>query len=431
MKGTTVGRHIGMQIQAIMAREMGPQGSAYLKTQCKEIGTTTEALSLRDLSQLSQRMTRSLRPVLGDEQANRIGKEILKFKIIKELEELGNDKDIPHRERKELEAYSRLGNISYTVGDWDDAIDYYDTVLRLSNKTGDKHKLAEAHRTLGHIYKRRTNWDDAIDHFETAKKISTTINHNMGVADSYRGLGYVFWRMGKYKKAREHIDRAIELAKNSREKGVLGVIYIESGLIFSDIGELEKAEIAYLSSISLLKDERDYQQLSRAYNNLGDLYLQKEMWKDAVEYFTCCKDTAETINHQMMMAWALFNTAEAQSKSGSPKEALDNCQKSLEILQHIDDQVGLCAVHRNFGLAHGLLRNWSESEKHFQKSDRILEDINSPFNVAHLYLEWGCMKKERGDVSGAREKLEHAVETFGVIGASKYAKKAENILSTL
>ena len=202
-------------------------------------------------------------------------------------------------------------------------------------------------------------------------------------------------------------------------------------MIYSDIGDLERSEDEYKKCIALLERGRDYQQLSRAYNNLGDVYMQREEWDEAMEMFQNCNKYASMLNHQMMIAWSLFNSGEALSKMGNPDKSLDKCKKALELLEKLDDLVGLNAVHRNLGLAYSLKRDWDSAEGHFKESEKILARINSPFNQAHLKLEWGMMNKQKGDKQRAKEMFSEASKIFESIGAKVYLDRADMALKTL
>jgi tetratricopeptide (TPR) repeat protein len=89
----------------------------------------------------------------------------------------------------------------------------------------------------------------------------------------------------------------------------------------------------------------------------------------------------------------------------------------------------MSAAYRDLGLAHRLKKDWENAEKSFKQSEDVLNKINSPFNNAHLALEWGEMLLNKGDKKRGTELVERAVETFKTIGAKKYLAKAERILS--
>ncbi len=415
----------------MLTKELGDYGVSIFRTQCKEMGIKPEEIQLKDLLNLSQRMIRALRPMMGNDKAQRIGKEIQKFKILSELKDIKSKQSDPFTDRRELDAYLRLANISYTIGDWDDAMSYYKRVTTLSHKLNEKVKLAEAQRNTGHIFKRQSEWDEGIKYFEASLDSLKGISNAVGVADSHRGLGYVYWRKGDYDKAKSNFIIAMENAEKSGDKAMIGMVHIEMGLVNSDMGNLEDAIGHYMESIKLLEEAREWQQLSRAYNNIGDTFLQQQQWEEAIKYFDLCKQSATKMNHMNMIGWSLFNTAEALAMSGNPDEAIEKCNESIEILKKLHDHVGISAAYRNLGTAYRFKEEWASAEKNFKEAEKRLDKINSPFNLAHLDLELGIMYAEKGDKSKAGKYLKKAAKIFEEIGAQKYLERVNEHLNGL
>ncbi|MCK5397270.1 MAG: tetratricopeptide repeat protein [Thermoplasmata archaeon] len=431
MEGQRVGKQISMEIQRMLNKELGEHGVSIFRNQCKEMGIKLEEIQLKDLLNLSQRMIRALRPIMGNDKAQRIGKEIQKFKILSELKDINSEQSDMFTERRELDAYLKLANISYTIGDWDDALGYYKRVIRICKKLGEKNKMAEAQRNTGHIFKRQSEWDEAIKSFEASLESLKDIASAVGIADAYRGLGYVYWRKGDYGQAKSNFKIAMENAEKSGDKSMIGMVHIESGLVDSDTGELENAVNHYLESIKLLEDAREWQQLSRAYNNLGDTFLQLKEWKDAIKYFELCKESAIKINHISMIGWSLFNTGEALAMSGNPDEAIEKCSEAIEILDKLHDHVGVSAAYRNLGVAFRFKKDWGSAENSFKEAETRLDKIKSPFNSAHLDMEWGIMYTEKGEKPEAKKHLKKAANVFGDLGAHKYLEKVNEHLKDL
>ena len=415
----------------MLSKELGEYGVSIFRTQCKEMGIRPEEIQLRDLLSLSQRMIRALRPMVGNDKANKIGKEIQKFKILSELKDIKSKQPDPITERQELDAYLKLANISYTIGDWDDALNYYKRVKRICQKLDEKVKLAEAQRNTGHIFKRQSEWDEAIRSFKASLETLEDITSASGIADAHRGLGYVYWRKGDYDNAKSNFKIAMENAERSGDKSMIGMVFIERGLVDSDLGNLEDAIGYYLESIKLLEDAREWQQLSRAYNNLGDTFLQLQQWEEAIKYFDLCEQSATKINQMNMIGWSLFNTSEALAMSGNSDEAIEKCNKAIEILDKLHDHVGVSAAYRNLGLAFRFKKEWDSAEKSFKEAEMRLDKINSPFNSAHLDMEWGFMHADKGEKSKAVKRLKKAANTFEDLGAQKYLERVNEHLKDL
>ena len=82
MQELRIGKQISMEIQRMLTKELGDYGVSIFRTQCKEMGIKPEEIQLKDLLSLSQKMIRALRPMMGNDRAQKIGKEIQKFKSV-------------------------------------------------------------------------------------------------------------------------------------------------------------------------------------------------------------------------------------------------------------------------------------------------------------------------------------------------------------
>ena len=105
--------------------------------------------------------------------------------------------------------------------------------------------------------------------------------------------------------------------------------------------------------------------------------------------------------------------------------------RALEILERMEDYVGICAVFRDLGVAYTKKRNWGEADSNFRKAEHVLSEINSPFNNGHLYLEWGRMYKAMGEKEKAEAYLSKSADIFEEIKAKVFLAMARKELGGL
>jgi len=63
------------------------------------------------------------------------------------------------------EILSKLSKTSSFVGDWEEALEYTNKLLKLSEEMKNTNKQADAHIYMGIIYSNRSLWPKAIDHY--------------------------------------------------------------------------------------------------------------------------------------------------------------------------------------------------------------------------------------------------------------------------
>jgi anaphase-promoting complex subunit 6 len=104
--------------------------------------------------------------------------------------------------------YNEYGVIQYRMGNYQNAIKYFQNVVKLSPEeefqvTSSK-SLETAHFNLGHAYRKLEMFDEAIKHYEIADKIS----HDGSVDGS---LGFCYHLKGDFQKAIEYYHKGLAM----------------------------------------------------------------------------------------------------------------------------------------------------------------------------------------------------------------------------
>jgi tetratricopeptide (TPR) repeat protein len=339
--------------------------------------------------------------------------------------------EVKGKEEMKQEILAKLGDASFITGEWKKAQKYYKDSLKMGEKSKNRRLTSLSNRKLGELLRFKGEYERARKRFEEALELSMEIGDERGVADSYKGLGYLFWRKGDYPKAIEYYDKCIETARVLNDDELLGVALLEKGNVSNTMGDLDKAMELYESSIKPLENANNLSQIARVYNNMGDVCLQKESWSKAMKYFECSRASASNVGGRYMIAWSLFNEAEALANLKRPDEAIEKLREAHDILKVLGDKMGMLAVHKNFAIAHGLKGDWSAAEENFRKSLEMAAELNIPDVKAEIHLHWGIMLKAKGDNEEARRNLSTALEIAKGVKAKRWISRIEKEMRSL
>jgi predicted ATPase len=319
----------------------------------------------------------------------------------------------------------KLGDVEFITGNWKKANKHYTESLKLGVESEDMRLTSVSNRKLGELFRFQGEYSKARNRFEKALEVSEKIRDSRGIADSYKGLGYLFWRKGDYPKAIEYYDRCIRTAMELDDHELLGVAILEKGNVFNTMGDLTKAMEMYKTCVVHLEKVNNLSQIARAYNNMGDVSLQRESWEQAMDYFERSKSAAEKVGGRYMVAWSLFNEAEALSRLNRPDEAIDKCRSSYEILNSLGDKMGLLAVHKNLAIAYGLKKDWKSAQENFKKSLAMAKELKIPDVKAEIYLHKAQMFKGMGEIEKARSDLSTALKIAKSVNAKRWVDRIE------
>lgn len=422
---------VGWEVRKILSSAVDHLTLTKLEQTLREADRPLDKATVSDILGITQVLSRELREELGYEGIQRLTKSIQKIKPRSDLAKLRQQPATSLTRRREVDILVELGKLESVIGDFEGGITSFRHAVRKAKEIVYPERQAEALVGLGHIYKHQTDWEGAIRNFEEAKTIAEKIKNHLVMADATRGLGYVSWRRCEYQTAFGYHAQARTIAEERNFKAMLGGILIDTALVYNETGDLEQARLHMLEAIPFLEEVNEFQEISRAYNNLGDIDLQSKDYAAAIENFDKCQEYASRIHYERMIAWAAFNAGEAYNMQGDGQACLASCERALPILLRLDDSVGLNALYRNLAVAYSLLDDWIRCDENIVLAQEVLTSISSPFNDAHLMLEIGEIEIRRGDRAKAREMLEKAGVIFAEIGSKNFAERVEAALKGL
>ncbi|MCK5397121.1 MAG: tetratricopeptide repeat protein, partial [Thermoplasmata archaeon] len=324
-----------------------------------------------------------------------------------------------------------VGNLYFGIGLWNNSNKYYDDALKAAQKRGDEKGEALALISLGHSKRSLSNYSEAEMHYQKAAESAKKTNDMQSLGEIERGLGYVHWRKGENDEAIEHFNQGISFSMKAGDMSSMAKTFIELGNVYNHWGQHEKAIEYYSKSIIELEKLNDYSELARAYNNIGDTYLQMTLWEKAIDSFDRCQEASEKIGNKNMLAWALFNSSEALAYTGELDKAESNCLNALNICETQDDKIGMNGVFRCLGIIYRFKEKWDLAIENFNKSITILEMLDIPYDLGDTYFQLGTTYEQMGELMGAKENYQLAVELLETVGAKSQAEEAKDRLNAL
>ncbi len=350
--------------------------------------------------------------------------------VLRTLNFLGDDSGVD-KKQEALNLSFQIGDLYFAMGDPASSVEYYNMALQNSQALGDKASEAEAYLYLGHGERLRGNFNRSEDMYERSMAHFETNDNYTGLAGSHRGLGYVHWRKGENDEAVEHYKESIGYSMKAGDEHGMAKTHIELGNVYNYKGEYEKAMQYYKKSIPHLEKMGDYNELARAYNNMGDSRIKNKDYKGALEYFEKCKQAAEKISNKNFLAWGLFNSAEALANLGELDKAEEYCIRALKITEELDDRVGMNGVFKNLGIIYRFKKDWDKAIDNFNKSIVILEMLDIPYELGITYWDLARTFEDMGEKEEALDNYNLALDLLESVGSHTEAKEIAVCIKSL
>jgi tetratricopeptide (TPR) repeat protein len=337
--------------------------------------------------------------------------------------------DIEDQETKEADLLSRLGEISSFLGDWKKALDYHHEALNLYD-IGSKAR-AKTLTKIGEVEMGRYEWDSARRAFERSIEICEKLNDTHGLAENYRCVAWSSFEIGDTEEGLHYADKALEEAKKARDNYLMGKVLIDIGNSFNVLNKYYEAIDRYEEAIRVLDPEKDLDQVARAMNNLGDVYLKMGEFDRAVTYFEKCLDIAKRTGYQMLEAFATSNLADSYYKKGEREKAVEFVDKALKLCKKLDNKFMTGQMYVLWGQLATEDGDIEAARGFFSMAMEISEQHNLPVCLASAWREYGIMLRGIGEKAEARKFLMKSLELFEQLGSEVQVSRVRKELKGL
>ncbi|HUX21312.1 MAG TPA: tetratricopeptide repeat protein, partial [Spirochaetia bacterium] len=224
-------------------------------------------------------------------------------------------------------------------GDYDRAKLLLDDLL--SNNLEDKALRTSALHEAAWTAVRIGDFRNALNGFERAIETANETNDELYIWKSRLGKGVANQVVGDKEAARRDIEECMAYFHDNGYPRLEAQALVDLGYASNERGELEKAGTIFERLLPVCDEIGDLYLRSIVLNNLGDNYLQRKKYEQAVDRYAQCLSLACRAGNQMLSLFALSGRAEALQGLGRTEEALGVADESIEIINAAEMKSGV------------------------------------------------------------------------------------------
>jgi tetratricopeptide (TPR) repeat protein len=250
---------------------------------------------------------------------------LLHDKTIKAAQELGDETLISKYQ-------SNLGTNLATIGEYDNALDYYQKALAISQNSEDTVGEVFDLGNIGHVYLLQQRYDEAIKYL----KDILVIVQNPIEANALNNLGVAYENKMELETAKVHYQSALEIAEKNEELNVL------KGEILGNLGNIERKEGKYQQAhehlqqaLDIFRDVDYTLKIGEALGNRGLVFLAEANYQEALQHVEEAEKIANEIGDIRNLAeWldALGRVCEGQGDTVKARTYYEESIKNYETL---------------------------------------------------------------------------------------------------
>jgi len=429
---------------------MGKTLGERIRTARKELGYTQERLagkdftkgfislveldkakpSLESLTILAARLNRPLTYFLEDRLESRRDIDVLinlgeghlhcgqtkrAFEEFKEALRLSRDLDDPEREGT---AWRHLGTAHRSCEDFQETHAALNQATLIFKRTNSPAELAYTYYELGRAYQQQRKFTQAIgayrssfEYWQEADMADASFELRLHVM-----LAAAYNSVGETNEARNYYEKAVSLAKKSTDLFLLGSTLLDVAQRCHERQEVTGALRHSTRSLELFQMYHNVQLVADVHNSIGIIYASDGKWDEALQHYQESLALRQRINDVQRQAYTYTELARYYYRRDDLEMARSYCNKSLELVEGLDDPVERARACFVRGLIERKQGSWEESVRLFHTSAETFDRYGIKADLAEVYSELGFLYAERGDTTRSNEYLGRSVVLFREAG---------------
>lgn len=299
--------------------------------------------------------------------------------------------------------------------------------------------------------------DSALYYLNKTLTCSEKIKDAGTLYDAYVRIGQIFLQTGNHSTALVYYFKAIDLLDENKmalpatiRKEKYIYLYAEIAQCFS-VTDPQKGISYYQKSLKLLDDiikqDKTHHHTTQEFilnNNLGTLYLEKQLYDSAEIYYNKSMSFARIAKDSVHYATLYNNLAITSFEKGLKEKSLTLFKKAATLNLLLKDTIQLANVYLNIGEYYFHQKDWEKSLLYCEKSQDLLRKKSSPVikyktmqlktmvyeNTQDYRKAYDCMKQAdimKDSLKGS-EKIKTALTLEMQYNYDKYKKESELLI---
>lgn len=280
---------------------------------------------------------------------------------------------------------------------WERTITYLDLAEEEAKKGDTKDLLAETYKTAGKIYSSKEVLDVALDYYLKAYDLYQQLGNNNEASKLENNLAIIYARLNNKDEALMYFKKVYQHQAKNNDSLRLAQIFNNIGTLYLE-KNLDSCISYYQKSLQITQILKDTTLFNYLYTNLGRAHLYKNQPQLAKSYFGKALNITKYSKSKAIQAFVYESSAEYYLEIGLYDSALYYSNKTLALLgDEIYNFSGQKAVKTLFKAYIGN-KEFQKATTYFEQYNTISDSLNieeKAVNVERLKLQQEFKNKEK------------------------------------
>ena len=305
-----------------------------------------------------------------------------------------------------------IGNIEIILGNYNQALDYTQRAMRLSEETENELSVAYCHRLMGRILRKKTSYEKALSAYREAIKIYQRRGDKRNESETYQSIGNIYYDLHQSENALAEYDKSLQIARSISNSSLIA--YAFSGIAFTwyQLKEFNTAIAYFDSSMISAKEIRNRYLMMDAYQVISDIHQQQNHYREALKFHHLYSELKDSLVQEEHRQGA--NETEAKYQNVKKQTEIELLKKDQQLKNSILQQnrtaqtamvvafilliiIGLLAFNRH-RLIHNAKRQMEIERMRNQIARDLHDDMGSTLSSIHIISQL-ALKENHGEPS--------------------------------
>lgn len=260
-------------------------------------------------------------------------------------------------------------------------------------------------------------YQQAIDYYNRSLALCRKLDNKSSIATILTNLGRVADNQGDYASAEKYFLESLEVCREIGDTWSAAANLNNLGNIISNRGDYGQAEKYYQESLTLVTRLGDKTYIASALNNLGNMAAYRDDMDTAHRYYEESLKLRREVGDKLGVSYALTNLGSVAYVQKNYSLAYDYYLEGLEIRREVGEKFGVAASLTNLGLLAYQQQNYAEGIGYFQESLKLKKELQDRYGIAVALLGLAAISTKMGLAMNFQPHLQRAACLCGALTA--------------
>jgi len=308
---------------------------------------------------------------------------------------------------------SNIGNIESILGKYNEAIEYTQRAMKLSEESGNELNVAYCHRLMGRILRKKTSYEKALSAYREAIKIYQRRGDKRNESETLQSIGNIYYDLHQYKNALEEYDKSLQISQSISNPALTAYAFSGMGFTWYELKNFNLAIAYFDSSMVKAREINNRYLMMDAYQIISDIHQQQSHYREALKFHQLYSDLKDSLVQEENRQGADEMEAKYQNEKKQTEIELlkkDQQLKNVSIQQSRTAQtamvvafvlliiIGLLAFNRH-RLIHKAKRQMEIEHMRNEIARDLHDDMGSTLSSIHIISQL-ALKENHAEPSG-------------------------------